>query len=282
MPEARSLDLIDIDTFEDQVLRDRIEEAKPDVVFNVAASGVSPANRSPAKLVDGNVGLLARILPLLESCPPRQFIHTGSWSEYSTVTHKMPLTEDYPISPDSVYGAAKASTTIYGMALARSLGCPFSILRLFHVYGVGEPKSRLIPYLVDQISHGKKAKLTSGQQTRDFIYIDDVVDAYIEAATSERLAPYSVYNVGSGVGVSVRDVAKIASDQMSSDGSLLGFGEVPDRVDEPSWVVSDIGKLLAATDWKPRISIEEGIQRMLASRSLDGDWKETGGETNRV
>ena len=109
-----------------------------DTVFHLAAAGVAPGHRSLDSLVEGNLGLLTRVLESLSVSPPGAFIFTGSCAEYSEAPPGTLIAEDWPTLPNNLYGGSKAAATILGTALARKLEMPFATLRLFHVFGPGE------------------------------------------------------------------------------------------------------------------------------------------------
>src|SRR5271157_1830955 len=178
--ESRSSAVADLQT--------AIGGAEFDCVYHVAAAGVSPSERDPQALLDGNLGLISNVMLAMASSPPRRFVYTGSCAEYSRADPPQLITEEHPTLPRNVYGAAKAATTIWAMALAQKLGISLVTLRLFHIYGPGESHSRLVPYLVDCLRNEVRAKLTKGEQYRDVLYLDDAVSALLAAAAAPILS----------------------------------------------------------------------------------------------
>ncbi|MEX1134725.1 MAG: NAD(P)-dependent oxidoreductase [Acidimicrobiia bacterium] len=249
--------------------RQTLGGANPDVVINLAAQGVDPSSRDPDSLINGNVGVLVELISGLSESSPRVILHAGSWSEYATTEEPGPITENRPIGPSSIYGAAKASAALFGNALARQAGIPFVTLRLFNVFGVGEPPRRLIPYLVEQLRLSAPADLSPGDQTRDLVYVDDVVDAFL-LASKTPLEPFTAYNVCSSRPTEVRWIAETVADIMEKPRTLLRFGALRHREDEPLSVVGDNTRFVAATGWHPQTTVEEGIRSMIVARS-DGD-----------
>ena len=203
-----------------------IEGRNWDCVYHVAAAGVSPAQREPQRLIDGNLGLLTRVLSGLAGRPPRRFVYTGSCAEYSPAAWGQLIAEDHPTRPVNLYGAAKAAAGIWGASLAQSLNIPFILARPFHFYGPGEGASRLIPYLVQRLRDGVAAELTGGEQMRDLLFVDDVADALITIGAAPACAG-SVYNVCSGTGISIREVGEMAARVTGRPASLLHFGALP-------------------------------------------------------
>src|SRR5208283_5003897 len=89
-------------------IRAALEGARFDCVYHVAAAGVSPAERDPQALLDGNLGLISNVLFAMAGSPPRRFVYTGSCAEYSRAEPPQLISEEHPTLPRSVYGAAKA------------------------------------------------------------------------------------------------------------------------------------------------------------------------------
>lgn len=254
---------IQVQSFKTEELKSIFSGIPVDIVFNLASYGVNQQHRDPKIMLEGNVDLVANLLLSLRDSVIKKFIHVGSCSEYGNLLKKDVLFEGDPIKPVSLYGAAKAASSIYGNALAINLGIPFVTLRLFGVYGVGENHFRLIPYLIHKLSQTKPVDLTPGDQVRDFLYIDDVIDALIAAAQSEKLALYSIFNVCSGHPTRIRDVAEAVADTIGRSRNLLLFGKRPHRQDEPMVVVGDNSRFIEATNWRPRITLAEGISKMV-------------------
>jgi len=239
-----------------------------DVVFHLAASGVSPDARDPEGLVAGNVALTCSLIAALAERPPRRFIHIGSCSEYAPIEAPARLDEDHPLDPPSLYGAAKASAWLCGRTLAARLGVPLVALRLFGVYGPGEAPSRLVPYLLSRLRAGEVPALTGGEQVRDFSFIADVVDALVLAAGAPGLESGRAYNVCTGVPVRVREVVELVA-RLIGQGGDLGLGRRPYRDDEPMWIVGDPARFAAATGHAPRVPLAEGL-RTTAQALQDG------------
>jgi nucleoside-diphosphate-sugar epimerase len=241
-----------------------LAETKAEVVINLAAQGVDPKSRDPESIMGGNAGVLINLISALEGLSPRVILHAGSWSEYAATNGAAPIRESDPIAPTSIYGAAKASASLVGTALARVSGIPFVTLRLFNVFGVGEPPNRLIPYLIDRLRKSVHADLTPGDQTRDLTYVDDVVEAILLASRS-TLEPFTAYNVCSSRPTEVRWIAEKVAEIMDKPRTLLHFGAMPHRADEPMSVVGDNSRFVSATGWHPRVAVDDGIRLMVAA-----------------
>ena len=240
-----------------------LAESEPHVVFNLAAAGVGM--KVPyADLIAGNAGIVARLMDHIDPRTTTRVVHAGSWSQYHLGDPRRDITEGEPMDPPTVYGAAKVGAELVGRSTADDVGVPFVTLRLFNVYGPGENPSRLIPYVVDAVSAGSVADLTPGDQERDFVYVDDVATAF-EACGLLNDPVTQAFNVATGIGTTVRDVALEAAQAAGGGPRSLGFGVRPPREDEPARVVGDASALTEATGWMPQISVAEGVDRTVRS-----------------
>ncbi len=256
---------IEVSSFNASELKSKLAGVNADVVFNLASYGVQQADRDPAKLIEGNVGVLASLLEATASWPLRRFVHVGSCSEYGFPdSENVPIAETQPLRPASLYGAAKAASVLFGSALASQLHIPFVTLRLFGVFGPHESPDRVVPYLIRKLRKNEPVDLTPGEQVRDFLYEDDVMEAFVAAAESSAVQKGEVYNVCSGQPTRVREIGEAVADALGKPRQLLHWGERPYRADEPMWLVGDNRRFRTATSWQPRTSVEEGIRRMIA------------------
>ena len=217
-----------------------------------------------AELVDGNAGVVARLMSHIDSKKTTRVIHAGSWSQYHLGDPNRDITEDEPMDPPTVYGAAKVGAELIGRSAAAEIGVAFITLRLFNVYGPGENPARLIPHVVDAVAGGTVADLTSGDQVRDFVFVDDVAEAFEACGVLANPVSRS-FNVATGVGTPVRDVAFEAAQAAGGGPRSLGFGARPPREDEPTRVVGDASALTEATGWNPQISVADGVGRTVRS-----------------
>lgn len=256
------VELINIKSFRKEEISKSLAGIRTDIVINLASYGVSQEDLDPEIMIEGNVNVVTSLLLATADWSLKKFIHTGSCSEYGESPGES-LTENHSLQPTSLYGAAKAASVIYGNAFAIRLGIPFITLRLFGVYGVGEGRSRLVPFLIDCLKKDKPVNLTYGEQVRDFLYIDDVINAYVLAARSSGIVQNTVYNVCSGRPTRVRDVAEAVADIMKKPKELLLFGNRPYRPDESMYIVGDNTQFCKATDWKPEVTLYEGIRKMI-------------------
>lgn len=254
------VEVLTIPSYSPQNLNVALKGVRTDVVFHLAAYGVSPNDRDPHLMVEGNIGSITGLLMAVDSWPLKKFIHTGSCSEYGKQPNREPISEDALLQPLSLYGAAKAASISYGKILARQLNIPFAVLRLFGVYGPGESQNRLLPHLIESLVQDKPAELSPGGQIRDYLHVDDVIDCFMEAASSDSTE--GIYNVCSGIPVSIQELSFNLAEVMAKPTDLLHLGKLPYRSDEPMWLVGSNERFKKVTGWAPRIRLEEGLATM--------------------
>jgi nucleoside-diphosphate-sugar epimerase len=138
---------------------------------------------------------------------------------------------------------------------------------LEHIYGPNDGEFKFIEGLIRNIAILKvpRVPLTHGHQKRDFVYLDDVVSAYLKLVEYGRCHDFGfkTYEVGTGASMQVRDVAEIIK-QLSNSPTEIGYGDIPYRKDEIMTSTADISAL-AELGWAPKIGIYEGLSKSLRS-----------------
>ena len=261
----KNVRVIEVPSFQTSCLKEHLSNISADVVFNLASYGVQQEDRDPDELIEGNVRLLTRLLDVVAKWPLKRFIHTGSCSEYGLPESEgLPISESQRLHPLSLYGAAKAATGLLGTTYASQLNIPFVTLRLFGVFGTREAAQRLIPYMIRRLDQDQAVDLTPGEQVRDLLFEEDVVEAFLKAAEAE-LDLYEAYNVCSSWPTRIREVGEVVADTLQKPRDLLQWGRRQYRTDEPMWLVGDNRRFVRATSWRPAVSLEDGIRRIISS-----------------
>jgi nucleoside-diphosphate-sugar epimerase len=185
-----------------------------------------------------------------------RFVHTSSaW----VLAPGEQLAEDAPVAPSLDYAKAKAKLDEALEPLHRHYGVPFVNLRLFNVFGRYEGIHRLLPHLVDQWRRGRPARLTHGEQVRDFNAVDDIAEAYRLALLCPPSACGAVYHIGSGRVVSVRQFAEVVRMAMDVRGEIE-FDTARTRDQHVRALVSNPALAMRALDWQPRDDLEVRIR----------------------
>jgi UDP-glucose 4-epimerase len=172
----------------------------------------------------------------------------------------MPITEEHPLKPVNMYGVTK----LFGEKFVNSIrGISRVILRGANIYGPGQREgSSLIPTLIAKFKRGDPTHLTGeGKPSRDFIYVDDIVNGIICSLT----APEGIYNLSSGKGTSVKTVWELINDEFNQRGYRIQhyLGQVNN--DEVERIVLPNEKAKKYLGWEPKMTLETGIKTTVDS-----------------
>jgi dolichol-phosphate mannosyltransferase len=241
-------------------LRGVVRQIRPDWVFHLAASGAYSWQTDLAHMVQTNI---VGTINLVEACLQagfETFINTGSSSEYGFKRTAPPETEW--LEPNSHYAVTKASASLFCRYTAQSRNVRLYTLRLYSVYGPYEEPKRLMPTLIRLGLKGKLPPLVNPETAHDYVYIDDVVDAYLLAATRSIQELGATYNIGSGVQTFLREVVHVAR-------QVLGivvepeWGTMPQRIWDTNTWVADIRKSSDELGWHPQFTFQQGFRKMV-------------------
>jgi nucleoside-diphosphate-sugar epimerase len=178
------------------------------------------------------------------------------------------IEDETPIGPETVYGEAKVAMHFALRAAARGRGT-WAWARLFFPYGPGEPPGRFIPSAIEGLLKRTPVACTHGNQVRDFVYVDDVAEAFAALADGKSSG---AYNVGSGAGASLREVGTLAAATLGH-AELLRFGERPPPAYDPARVVARVGRIGREHGWAPRVTLADGIQKTIAAARMSAEGK---------
>jgi len=237
-----------------------ISAIKPQKIFHLAA--YVDTSRSLAlvdDMVEVNLRGTLNLIQALNGIHYDCFINTGASEEYGD--NPTPFREDQIPNPVSPYSASKASATVFCQMFHKTCNAPIVILRPFLTYGPGQQGNMLIPSLIRKTIMGEEFEMTKGEQTRDFNYVDDVVDAYIKASVTPR-AIGEIINIGSGLEYKVIDVVKLVLRLMRSSLEPR-VGTLDYRPRETLHFFCDNGKAREILGWQPAINLEEGLKNTI-------------------
>jgi len=210
-----------------------------------------------------NVAPLATVYQSLKETACRGVIITGTDGEYgnSNEIHR----EDEACMPLTPYGLSKLSETIRSYQLSMQHGIPTRVARLFIPYGPLDAPQKMLSSTVKALRERRVIDLSSCEQSRDFLYIDDVVCGYMALIRDmeERSSIFDIFNICSGKAVTLKQLLLSIAGALSSDAALLSFGALEQRALEAPVCYGDNSKALQRLKWKPA-PIEEGISRFLS------------------
>lgn len=228
-----------------------------DWVFHLAArADIVPSIVEPKIYHKTNVDGTVNMLEAARANGVKKFIYAASGSCYG-IPKQMPTTEDAEISPQYPYALTKFIGETYVLNYGRFYKLPVISLRFFNVYG---PRSRTTgaygavfgTFLAQKLNGKPFTVVGDGKQSRDFVYVTDVVNALIMAAKSK--VRDEVFNVGSGKAQNINYLVKLLGGEIKY---------IPKRPGEPDKTLADISKIKKRLGWQPYVSFEKGVKMML-------------------
>lgn len=171
-----------------------------------------------------------------------------------------PFTEDMTPNPGDFYALSKLLCEQLIDFYARRHGMRTVVLRPSIIYGPSQTGSMLIPSLLDALREGRPFPMTAGEQKRDFVFIDDVVRAFLLAIDGSHAA--GVFNIASGTSTPIRDVAALTESLTRTTG-LVRYGELPYREHEVWEYALDNTLATRELGWAPQVGLEDGIRRTI-------------------
>ncbi len=244
----------------------------PDAVVHLAAmSSVAQSWQEPGLCYRLNfLGSRTLLRTLLEIRPDARILLIGSADQYAaTRAHERPFDEHTPLRPRSPYARTKAAAELLATALAEERGLDVVRVRAFNHTGAGQSDRFVASSFARQLAAiglGRQAprmRVGNLESVRDFLHVDDVLDAYL--ALLEPEAPADVYNVASGRASSIQSVL----DTLIRISGVEPEIEIdPERWRETDWLVGDASRLRHATGWQPRVPLESLL------RELHEHWRE--------
>lgn len=228
------------------------------VVVHFAAAGVNQAFDDVDVLVDTNVVGTLRVLQYAQRLDARRFVLVGTSGEYGPGVR---IDEDAPLRPTSEYGATRASATLLARAFGARRGLDVVVVRPFAVYGPYEAPYRLVPYCILGGLRGEPLRISTGHQTRDYVFVDDVA-AGIARACVAPAARDGTFNLCTGVETTVRQMAETIA-ELTGGGSTVEAG-AREPIPGEMWRTSgDPARAAAQLGWAPRRSHAEGLRRTI-------------------
>lgn len=259
-------DISEIEFFRGDIVKPEILDGitkDVDFVFHLAAiSNVDHAIKNPVNTYDVNVRGTLNLLEEARKNSVQKFVYVSSSHVYG-VPQYIPVDEKHPIAPREPYSASKAAAEHIVNAYSSTFNINTAIVRPFNIYGPGQDESFLIPSIVKQATGSKVIEAGNLEPTRDFTYITDVVAGFL------KIAQYGsgVYNIGSGVEIRVGDLIRKIIDIVNPDIEIRSIAarQRSGGVEIPR-LCADVSRL-KELGWEPRIGIDEGLKKLINSRS---------------
>ena len=231
---------------------------RPQWVFHCAAYGAYSWQRDAGMMRETNVTSTANLLTACRRSGFEAFVNTGSSSEYGYQSRA--AAESDRAQPNSPYAATKLQATRACIEDARRHGGSVTTLRLYSVYGPYEEPNRLMPTLLTAALRGMLPPLVHPDTARDFVYVDDVCDAYLCVAAQPPGGPGAIFNVGSGTQTTIADVVALVRSMFHVTAEPQ-WGSMAARSWDTNVWCADIRKIARQVGWTPRHSLHGGLSR---------------------
>jgi UDP-glucose 4-epimerase len=226
-------------------------------IFHLAAlADIVPSIQQPLNYHHSNVNGTASMLEAARHVGVEKFVYAASSTCYG-IPESYPTPEDAPLYPMYPYALTKNIGEQYAMHWQQTYDLPVNCLRMFNVYG---PRSRTSGtygavfgvFLAQKLAGENYTVVGDGEQTRDFTYVSDIVDAFVAVAKSGLAG--EIMNVGSGNTYSINRLVELLGGDITY---------IPKRPGEPDCTFADISKIRKLLKWQPQISLEKGVGLML-------------------
>lgn len=228
------------------------------VIYLASGSLPATANHDLTREIASHVAITVKAAELSEAAGVRRFVFASSGGTVYGQDSDRPLTEDSGTFPRNAYGASKISIEHYLSVLGRLRSMKTISLRLSNPYGPGQMANRNQGFVAAAMQHAfDEAELSiwgDGTVVRDFIYVDDVVEAFIACLSYE--GPSDVFNIGSGQGVSLNEMLHAVR---ISTGKAVRVAYEADRAIDVKVNILDVAKAATRLGWRPEVSLNEGL-----------------------
>ncbi|XGI82724.1 GDP-mannose 4,6-dehydratase [Halorutilales archaeon Cl-col2-1] len=263
-------ELVEGDIRDEKVISELVEDA--DYVFHEAAqAGVRTSVENPQKVNSINEGGLLNILEAAKDSETGRVVVASSSSVYGKPEY-LPYDEEHPKSPVSPYGVSKLASENYTRVYNELHGLSTVVIRPFTVYGPRMRPNMAITNFVSRCINGKSPVVYGdGEQTRDFTYIEDIVDAHRTLLDTDE-ADGEVMNIGSTDNISINELAREIRDEIDPDLDI----EYDERHDaDAEHTHADISKAKNLIGYEPNTEIREGVSEFVDWYRDNRDWYET-------
>lgn len=247
-----------VDLLNKEELKGLMNKIQPDVIFHLATSGIyGGVQRPDREVIETNLLGTVNLINACNDIDYECFVNTGSSSEYGP--KKEPMKETDLCEPVNLYGISKCAATLYGQCIAKTKDKPIIGLRLFSPFGPFDDKSRLMIYAITNALQNKPLMLGNPNAVRDYIYIEDVLEVYLQSIEKASGLKGEVFNVGSGSQTTVSYIVNKIIEITGSKSEIKWNSFSGRAYDTEKWE-ADIEKVSRSFNWRPKYHIDDGIR----------------------
>ncbi len=233
-----------------------IDATQPDLVIHLAAIGITNPDLPFAAACAVNVGGVINVLDAARQAQTiNRIVMIGSSYEYGA------RRTDEGMDPFNAYSASKVAGWAFARAAFNTWGAPIVWMRLFQVYGPGQREQALIPAAIRAALNGDDFRMTAGEQQRDFVFVEDVVEGLLAAAVAPGIEGRAL-DIGTGQLHRVRSVVERIWTLSGAQGRIL-VGTLPYRPGEVPAIPADVDRTRRLTGWEARTGLEEGLRQTI-------------------
>lgn len=251
----------------DRLVKVMKEQNVVNVIHMVGLASIPGCRKSPDVSFRLNVSSVQKMLEAMRICDAEHLVFSSTAAVYG-ITNGPKVSERVKPKPTSIYGSHKLAAELLIRGYAENYGLDTTILRIFNVYGDLKMEQGVVSLFVRRALKHKPIILRGGEQLRDFVYLDDVVESFIQSL--ENVAAYQkVINVGSGVGVSIKEVAGMVKEN---------FPEIEVMVEPPSRreysIYADVSRMktvLNSDAVNPRLGIPIFVEKCKQKKENTGE-----------
>jgi nucleoside-diphosphate-sugar epimerase len=251
---------------DNEIIEQLMQKYKPEIVIHLAGNRdrISCEIGAYRKSINNNLlGTLNLIEACLGNSRLERFIYLGSCEEYGV--GDSPYKENQRELPISPYSYSKVASTHLLQTLFRAHDLPCTILRPSLVYGPGQNTDMFLPALIISLLNNKPFPMSGGEQTRDYIYIDDLVDTCISAVTANNIFG-EIINIASGCDISIKEIAILTAKKVGyGNENLIKFGDMSYRKNDIMKYNVDTSSAIKLLKFHPKMSLENGIEKTVNS-----------------
>ena len=222
------------------------------VLFHLAWEGVQNIYKNET-IQYTNHTLTEQVCLCAKKLGVKKIIALGSQAEYGIKNQR--ISEEENLNPITLYGKEKVKAFYFLKKFCEENHIIYQWMRLFSAYGPHDHPGWFIPSVITKIIKGESPKLTAGDQVWDYLYVEDAAQALMQVS---ELNSSDTYNLGSGQGVKIREIALMIQNLINLNVPCL-FGEQPYSKDQIYHLQANISKLVSSTGWRPRVDLKEGL-----------------------
>ncbi|MBS7623683.1 GDP-mannose 4,6-dehydratase [Candidatus Bathyarchaeota archaeon] len=270
-PVLDRIRLVEGDLTQYHSVRSAINSSNPQFILHLGAlTPVRLSFEDPFPYLSTNInGTVNLVHAISEVCPKSRLIFASTAEVYGWQERREPFKEDLPLNPASPYAVSKEAADRYVQMAVKVYGLRATVLRPNNTYGRNSERNFLTEYLISTMLSGETCYVGAPESVRDYMFVEDHVDAYILAVKSEK-AEGGVFNVSPGNPVTNRELTETISRLVGFSGKIVygsyppGYPQRP-AVWDPDYLVLDSSRIRKALRWKPSVNLEEGLVRTIES-----------------